>query len=172
MLNMNDAQNNQQGSQPFSTGWVVASVLIFTAMEIGIALVLFPAVIAAHLASQMVQIRLQMIMHLGSFYLGGIFVGVISPRVRLVEPAVGAFIAVLLVFLMSVFLPQSYLHFDLTKIFVGGGIAFALAIAGAYTGEKWMGNVENEDSKRAQLRDKLWGDSGVLSRGDTRYLQR
>lgn len=149
---------------------MIASVVIFTAMEIVIALVLAPAIFAGRLASPMLQIRLQMMMHLASFLVGGIFVGIISPRVRMMEPAVGAFIAVVLVFLMSVFMPHHFFHWSWTKIAVGGGIAFAIALFGAYTGEKWMGNVSEPGSRRAELRDKMWGDHGLLSRGDSRLV--
>ena len=156
--------------QPFSWAWVLASVLIITGMEIAIALVIAPALLASRLATQMVQMRLDMLMHLGSFLLGGWLVGIISPRVRMWEPAVGAFISVMLVFLMSVFLPHSWMRWSWNKIFIGGGIAFGLALIGAYTAEKWMGNVENEhpDSRRARLRQRMWGDHGLLSRGDSR----
>ena len=167
MVSMDDDNN----TQPFSTGWVIASVLIFTAMEICIAMLLAPAIFAGRLASPMLQMRMQMLMHLGSFYVGGIFVGIISPRIRLWEPAVGAFVAVLLVFLMSVFMPHSWWSWDWSKIIVGGGIAFGLGLAGAYTGEKWMGNIP-DDSRRALLRDRLWGEQGVLSRGDPRLVVR
>lgn len=156
-------------SQPFSTWWMIASVLIFTGMEIAIALMLAPAIFAGRLASPMLQMRMQVIMHLTSFLIGGLLVGVISPRVRMMEPAVGAFIAVALVFLMSVFMPYSFFHWEWSKIAAGGGIAFAIALFGAYTGEKWMGNMA-DGSRRAQLRDRLWGDHGALSRGDTRFL--
>lgn len=168
MVNMDAPEQ----SQPFSWAWVTATVLIITAMEIGIAIVISPALLASKLASQMVQLRLDMIMHLGSFLLGGWFVGIISPRVRMWEPAVGAAIAVIIVFLMSFFLPHSYLRWDWSKIFVGGGIGFGLALAGAYTAEKWMGNVETTrpDSRRAKLRRDLWGSDGLLSRGDDRFL--
>jgi len=154
--------------QPFSVRWVTASVVVFTALEILIALVLAPAIFGAKLASPMVQMRLEMIMHLASFYLGGVVVGVISPGVRLTEPAVGAVVSVVLVFLMSVFLPQSYLHFDLTKIAIGGGIAFVLALAGAYTGEQIMGNVsaDDEGTARGRLRSGLWGAQGALQTPD------
>ncbi|MBI1944944.1 MAG: hypothetical protein HYS27_04565 [Deltaproteobacteria bacterium] len=163
--------SSNDNAQPFSWAWVIASVLIITAMEICIAVVISPAILASRLASTMVQLRLDMLMHLASFLLGGWFVGVISPRVRLWEPAVGAAIAVIIVFLMTFFLPHSYIRWDWTKIFVGGGIGFVLALAGAYTGEKWMGNVETEhpDSRRARLRRDLWGAQGLLSRGDARF---
>ncbi len=153
-------------THPFSMRWVFASVLIYTAMEIGIAVFLAPAIFAGQLASPMLQIRLQMLMHLGSFYVGGVAVGVISPGVRLTEPAVGAFIAVVLVFLMSVFMPMSFMQFDLTKIAVGGGMAMVLALMGAFTGERIMGNVSGDDgSARGKVRDTMWGEQGLLGTG-------
>ena len=157
--------------QPFSKRWVIASVFLITGMELAIALLLAPAILTGRLASPMVQMRMQMIMHLASFYFGGILVGLISPRVRIWEPAVGAFVSVALVFLMSFFMPSAFMHFDLGKIVVGGGIAFVLALAGAYTGERWMGNVER-DSARGRLRERMWGERGLLSRGDERFLLR
>jgi hypothetical protein len=158
--------------QSFSWAWVIASVLIITGMEIGIAVVISPLLLASRLATQMVQLRLDMLMHLGSFLLGGWLVGIISPRVRMWEPAVGALISVMLVFLMSFFLPQTWMRWDWNKIVIGGGIAFVLALAGAYTAEKWMGNVEcdDPDSRRARLREDLWGSRGRLSRGDERFV--
>ena len=57
-----------------------ASVLIFTAMEIGIAVLLAPAIFAGRLASPMLQMRLEMIMHLGSFLVGGLLVGLVTAR--------------------------------------------------------------------------------------------
>lgn len=151
---------------PFSTKWVIASVLIYTAMEIAIALAIAPAIFAGRLASPMLQMRLQMLMHLGSFYVGGVAVGIISPGVRLAEPAVGAFIAVLLVFLMSVFMPHAFMSFDTTKIVLGGGIAFVLALMGAFTGERLMGNVSaDDDSARGRVRNSMWGEQGMLGTG-------
>jgi hypothetical protein len=161
--------HQETASQPFSMGWAIASVIIFTVLEIAIAVAIAPLSLAAHLASRMVQMRIEMLMHLLSFYVGGIFVGIISPRVRLVEPAVGAFCSVALVFMISFFMPTWYLHFRFSQMLVGGLIAFGLAIAGAYTGEKWMGNV-GEGTRRAKVRDAMWGDHGLLSRGDQRFV--
>lgn len=164
------SSNDPQQAQPFSTWWMLASVLIFTGMEILIAMLIAPAIFAGRLASPMLQMRLQMLMHLGSFLIGGIFVGIISPRVRMMEPAVGAIIAVALVFMMSFFMPHSFMHWSWTKLAVGGGIAFGLALFGAYTGEKWMGNITDPSTARGRMREKLWGDHGMLSRGDPRFL--
>ena len=156
----------QGQTHSFSTRWVMASVLIYTGLEIGIALGLAPAIFAGRLASPMLQMRLQMIMHLASFYVGGVAVGVISPGVRLIEPAVGAFVSVVIVFMMSLFMPHAFFSFDLTKIAIGGGIAFALALMGAFTGERIMGNVGADDaSARGRVRNSMWGDHGLLGSG-------
>jgi hypothetical protein len=165
-----DSFSSETSSQPFSWGWVLGSVVIFTAMEIAIAILLAPAIFAGRLASPMLQMRLQMLMHLASFFVGGIGVGIISPRVRMWEPAAGAFIAVAITFMMPFFMPSYWLRFSLEHVAVGGGVAFLLALAGAYTGEKWMGNVENDDSARARVRQKFWGDHGMLSHGDPRLV--
>lgn len=153
-------------THPFSLRWVFASVLIITGLEIAIALAIAPAIFAGRLASQMLQMRLEILMHLASFYVGGVVVGVISPGVRLAEPAVGAFVSVLLVFMLSLFMPHSFMHFDTTKILIGGGIAFVLALMGAFTGERLMGNVSGEDpSARGRVRNTMWGESGLLGSG-------
>ena len=165
-----DSFSQETSSQPFSWGWVLASVVIFTAMEIAIAVFLAPVIFAGRLASAPLQMRLQMLMHLASFFVGGIGVGIISPRVRMWEPAVGAFLAVGITFLMPFFMPSYWLRFSLDHILVGGGIAFVLALSGAYTGEKWMGNVESDDSARAKVRQKMWGEHGLLSHGDPRLV--
>ena len=158
----NDVLGINGQKHPFSMKWVMASVLIYTAMEVAIAVVIAPAIFAGRLASPM----LQMLMHLGSFYVGGVVVGVISPGVRLTEPAVGAFIAVLLVFLMSVFMPYAFMSFDTTKIVMGGGIALVLALMGAFTGERIMGNVSGEeDTARGHIRNSMWGEQGMLGSG-------
>lgn len=133
---------------PFSVPWVLVGVLVYTAMEIAIAAFLAPVILTGRLASPMLQMRLQMLMHLGSFYLGGLAIGVVTPGARLIEPAVSAFIAVAIVFLMSFFMPTWFMHWSTTKVIIGGGLAAGLAVMGAYTGEKWMGNVERVDGRR------------------------
>lgn len=154
-------------THPFSLKWAMAAVVIYTAMEIGIAIFLAPAILAGRLASPMLQMRIQMLMHLASFYLGGVFVGVLSPGVRLVEPAVGAFVAVAIVFMMSFFMPSWFMHWSTEKVLVGGGVAFALALAGAWTGEKWMGNIDDKGGTRGRIRTKMWGAHGMLGSSST-----
>lgn len=164
--------SDSEDSRPFSTAWTVVSVAMFLAVELFIGSWLGPMVIGKYV-SPMFHMQLQMAMHLTSFYLGGIAVGVLSPGVRLKEPAVGAFISVALVLLMSVFMPMSYMRLDLTKLLLGGGIAFVLALAGAFSGEKLMGNIEADDEKaeettRGRLRSTMWAeDGGYLNRKDS-----
>ena len=129
---------------PFSTRWMVIGIVLYTVLEMAIALVLAPAVFAGRMSSHMLQWRLQIVMHLGSFYLGGLVLGIITPGIRIVEPAAAAFVSVALVFLMSFFSPSIMMQWSFSKLVVGGGIAAVLAVMGAYTGEKWMGNVEGE----------------------------
>jgi hypothetical protein len=156
----------------FSVSWVVLSVVLFLAVELVIGTWIGPWVIGKYV-SPMFHPQLQMALHLLSFYLGGLGVGVVSPGRRLVEPAVGAFIAVLLVFLMALFLPNVFLVFSMTKVLVGGGIAMLIALAGAWQGEKLMGNLEPASdadrlSARARLRASLWTeDEDAVSRRRT-----
>lgn len=149
---------NDPNERPFSTPWTILSVVLFLAIELFIGTWLGPFVIGKYV-SPMFHYQLQMIMHLLSLYLGGVIVGVVSPGRRLLEPAVGAFVSVLVVFLMSFFMPNWFFHFDLTKVIVGGGIGFGLGLLGAWQGEKWMGNLapaELAETRRGKLRAAMW----------------
>ncbi len=144
--------------RPFSSPWTILSVVLFLGIELFIGSWLGPLVIGKYV-SPMFHYQVQMVMHLLSLYLGGLFVGVVSPGRRLMEPAVGAFISVLVVFLMSFFMPTWFFHFDLVKVLVGGGIGFFLALLGAWQGEGWMGNLgptELAETTRGKLRASLW----------------
>ncbi len=157
---------------PFSGPWLVASIVIFTALELFVAIVFAPAVLAGRLASPMWRMRVEMMMHLGSFWLGGLVVGVISPRVRMLEPAVGAFASVALVLLTSVFMPHAFLRLSSEKLLIGGGIAFLVALAGAHLGERLMGNVDADDgTARGRLRKALGGERGAKPRGEGKQLE-
>ena len=131
-------------THPFSWTWVFIAAGVITVAELAIALALAPAVLTGRLASPMLQMRLQMIMHLASFYAGGLAIGVISPGIRLKEPAVGAALSVFLVMLMGIFMPMRFFEFSLMKMALAGGIAAALAASGAFTGERLMGNVRGQ----------------------------
>lgn len=144
-------------------GWMFASVVLFLASELLIGTWIGPLVLGKYV-SPMFHMQLQMMMHLASFYLGGLLVGLISPGVRLKEPAVAAFLSVALVFMISFFMPTFMYPFSMDRMVVGGLIALVIAVAGAYSGEKLMGNIAPDEPEasataRGRLRAALWSDS-------------
>lgn len=144
--------------RPFSSGWTILSLVLFLAVELIIGTWLGPLIAGAYV-SPMFHYQVQMLLHLGALYLGGVAVGVLSPGRRLLEPAVGAFLSVLIVFLMSFFMPTWFFTFDVTKVLIGGGIGFLVALLGAWHGEKLMGNVEDEPTgAKGRLRAAIWED--------------
>lgn len=156
--------------QRFSFGWTVVSIALFCAVELFLGGFVGPMLVG-RFVSQPLYIKLQMLLMLGSYYVGGVLVGMFSPRVRLWEPAVGAFVSVAIVLMYGLFLPNTWLRFDGTKMILGGGIAFVLALAGAYTGEKWMGNVgDDPTTARGRLRQRMWREDGLLAGGRDDWL--
>lgn len=152
-------------ARPFSMGWAMLSLVLFLAFELVIGQWLAPLVVGAYV-SPMFHTQTQMLLHLVALYLGGLAVGLVSPGRRLLEPAVGAFCSVLLSFLMSFFMPSWFFVFDLMKIAVGGGIAFFVALAGAWHGESLMGNLEEQQLKaslRGRVRATLWEEDSSLA---------
>lgn len=162
-------------ARPFSTAWTILSVVLFLAIELFIGTWVGPFVIGKYV-SPMFHYQVQMVMHLLSLYLGGLVVGVVSPGRRLLEPAIGAAASVIVVFLMSFFMPHWFFQFDLTKVVVGGGIGFFLGLLGAWQGEGWMGNLPPEklaQTTRGRLRSSLWQDDGLgVVRTDDEHLDR
>jgi hypothetical protein len=82
---------------------------------------------------------LQGLLNVVSYFLGGLLIGVVSPGLRLREPAVGAFLAVALMFALTALTPFRFIGATGWKLVVGGGIAFVLALAGAALGERLTG---------------------------------
>jgi hypothetical protein len=68
-------------------------------------------------------------------------IGLISPRLRLWEPAVGAALSVGLTLVFTWFTPITFVHYSGGRLLLGSGLAFLLALAGARTGERLMGNL-------------------------------
>ena len=82
---------------------------------------------------------LQGLLNLLSFFIGGVVIGVISPGLRIHEPAVGAFLSVAIMLCLSIFTPYSFIQFSLLKMLCGGVIALFLALSGAKLGERITG---------------------------------
>ena len=83
---------------------------------------------------------LQGLLNMISYFLGGLIIGMITPGLRLSEPAFGAFLSVALMLCLTFFTPYSFIHFSMMKLLVGGFIAFFLALYGAKIGERLTGN--------------------------------
>jgi len=72
-------------------------------------------------------------------------------------------------------MPTWFYQWSMGKVLLGGGIAFVLALMGAYSGEKLMGNVDANDpvaraSARGRLRSSLWADDGIFFTRDRNRL--
>jgi hypothetical protein len=125
--------------RPFSTKWMIISMVIFIASEIIIGYFV-GHLIVGRFVSMGLRFVMQGLCMLMAFYIGGFLVGVISPGVRIWEPAAGAFCSVSLMMVVTLFTPSIFYHFSLMKVMIGGAIAFALALSGSKMGEKVMRN--------------------------------
>jgi hypothetical protein len=127
-------------ARPFSTTWVVLSVLVFCAAELVLGYFVGSVVVGKYV-SPMFHLKVQVLLNLGAYFVGGVAIGVLSPGVRVVEPAVGAFVSVGLTLIISWFLPYAFLRLSFEKLLLGGGIAFVIALMGAKLGERLTGNL-------------------------------
>jgi hypothetical protein len=123
----------------FSVGWAVASMTIFFVTELVLG-GLVGAYIVDRYKSMGLAFVLQGVLNLASYFVGGFIIGLASPGIRTLEPAVGAFCSVALMLVLTLFTPYSFLRFSLTKLLIGGSIAFVLAFLGARLGERVAGN--------------------------------
>ena len=130
---------NQPAERPFSRKWVVGSMVLFITIELLLGGVV-GTLVAGRFTSLSLRFLLQGLLNLVSYFIGGFIIGAVSPGLRILEPAVGAFLSLALMLCLSLFTPYSFIQFSLTKMLVGGAIAFGLALAGARVGEKMMGN--------------------------------
>ena len=128
-------------SRPFSKTWMFASMGIFIVVELLLGGLIGDVLIGRYM-SMSLQFLSQGLLHIVSFFVGGFIVGLVSPGLRVHEPAAGAFLSVSLMLALSVFTPYRMIQFSLTKMLIGGVIAFCLALAGARLGERITGNRE------------------------------
>jgi len=125
--------------QPFSTKWMLASMAIFIGIELLLGGIVGQIVVGRFMSLSL-RFMLQGLLNVVSFFIGGFIIGVISPGLRVREPATGAFLSVALMLILSIFTPYSFIRFSLTKMIIGGVIAFCLALTGAKIGEKVTGH--------------------------------
>ncbi len=124
--------------QPFSRKWMFGSMATFIVVEL-----ILGGLVGSFVGSFMsisLRFMLQGLLHLISFFCGGLIIGLVSPGIRVFEPAVAAFLSVAVMVILTIFTPYSFIHFSLSKLLIGGAIAFVLALLGARFGEKLAGN--------------------------------
>lgn len=138
-LEENVSTRAKSHSKPFSWGWTFISMVTFMVVELVLGGWLGPYV-AGRYKSMNLAFMLQGSLHLVSYFMGGMLIGLFSPGIRVLEPAVGAFGSIVLVLVLTVFTPYQFIGMSLGKLLVGGGIAFFLALMGARVGEKLAGN--------------------------------
>ena len=125
--------------QPFSRKWMIASMAIFIGVELFLGGVIGEVVVGRFMSLSL-RFMLQGLLYVISFLVGGFIIGLISPGIRTREPAVGAFLSVAIMLMLSVFTPYSFIRFSFTRMLIGGAVAFVLALVGARLGEKVAGN--------------------------------
>ena len=123
----------------FSKKWMFISMVIFIGVELFLGGLIGNFVVGRFISLSL-RFMLQGLLNLVSFFIGGFIIGLISPGIRIHEPAVGAFLSVSIMLGLSIFTPYSFIHFSLTKMLMGGAVAFFLALVGARFGERIIGN--------------------------------
>jgi len=131
--------------EPVSTPWILGALAIYVVGEALIGGLL--GELLGGFVSRPFRMRLEVTLMFASWWVGGLVVGLVSPKVRLVEPAIAAGIAVLMTSLYAVFMPVSWFVFSLTRLVFGGAIAFGLALWGADTGERLAARLGNRASQ-------------------------
>ena len=127
-----------QITEAFCKKWMWISFIVFIAAELIVGSVIGEFIRNSY-KSQNLRFMIQGLLHISSFFIGGFLIGFFSPGIRIVEPAVGAFLSMVVIAFLVFFTPHYY-HFRLGKMLIAGTIAFFLALYGAKLGEKVSGN--------------------------------
>ncbi|MBD3308888.1 hypothetical protein GF339_20915 [candidate division KSB3 bacterium] len=134
-------------SKSYSWTWVFLSMGIFLGIELFLG-GFVAQLLAGRFVGRVFLLRIELLLMLASYLLGGILVGVLSPGIRILEPGIGAFLAVFLTFLYSVFTPMRLFGFSSTRLLIAGVVAFALALFGADLGERLAARFGNRSSQK------------------------
>lgn len=118
----------------FSIGWVLASMAVFIIVELVLG-GLVGRIVAGRYMSYSLDFTLRGLLNITSYFIGGIIIGIISPGLRVLEPAIGAVLSIFLMWIMTLFVPHMFFQFDTNKLMWGGCVAFVVAIVGAIIGE-------------------------------------
>lgn len=138
VVSKTDKANNS-----FSFNWVILSLFVYLGVQVGLGLLaklfVFPFAGTDH-----TRYLAQGLIIIAGFYLGAFIIGVLSPGRRLVEPVLGAILAVAAAFSVSNFTPQmgGWFRIDGMGMMMPAAMMSAVIAAfGSYSGEKLMGNV-------------------------------
>jgi hypothetical protein len=126
--------------------WIIISLVIFIAIELFLGGFVGP-LISGRFIGHVFFMKIEMILMLISYFFGGLIVGLISPDIRIVEPAVGAGLAVFFTCAYSFFTPVRFYGFSIDRVLLGAIIAFVLALVGADLGERIAARLGNRASK-------------------------
>ncbi len=134
-------------SKTFSWTWVLISIAVFLIVELFIG-GFIPGLVAGRYVGRIFWYKIEMIMMLASYFLGGFLIGLLSPSVRIFEPAIGAFLVVIGTLIYSFFIPLTrFFGFSGDRALIGGAIVFVLALLGADQGERLAARFGNRASK-------------------------
>lgn len=100
--------------------------------------------IAGRMLSINTGFLMQGLLNLAGFVLGGFVIGVVSPGRRIVEPAVAGFATMLLIAVLTIFVPFRFMGYTGSSLLLAGAMAGALGAGGAYLGERLTGNVARQ----------------------------
>lgn len=129
-----------------SWAWVFYSLAVFIVTELVLGGIIGKLVIGS-LVPHVLSYTIEVVLILTAFFVGGAIIGLLSAKVRVLEPALGAFLCVLLTLSISFFSPYSFMRFSWIKLAIGGGCAFLLAFFGAWLGEKVSAGMGNRNSQ-------------------------
>lgn len=127
--------------EPFSWTWTFISILIFGVAQVGLGWLAGTYLFTGQYLTENMRYFVEGSINLASYFLSGLLIGVISPRVRLLEPALGAAIVVVATLSVGLFTPNRLLGMGPMKLLIGGGLAFGLALWGAWIGERFTKQV-------------------------------
>lgn len=131
----------------FSWIWVFISIAVFIGIELFFGGFVAQA-FAGRYVGRIMHFKVEMLIMLASYFCGGVLVGLFSPGIRILEPAIGAFLAVLGTLIYSFFVPMvRCFGFSSDRALIGGAIVFVLALLGADVGERIAGRLGNRASR-------------------------
>lgn len=127
---LNRVEKANPNEQPFSWPWVWMSLGSFVLAQFLLHGVIFSA------ASIHGLFLLESMIDLFTYFLGGFMVGVVSPKIRVLEPTVGAVIALVMTLNVGMWMPFNFFTGGIVKTLIMSGVVAATAYQGAYIGEK------------------------------------